>query len=309
MLRLLFLSLFVLAGPFLRADEPASGRELIGDNRFRHGFILWEPKPGQHVRYGELKGLEALSPPIWGLSQWSSKFPLDPATAVRTGSSLLCSNSAKAVAFSGEFDLLMRVNSLVEYGPRARVRSDPWVHLLVEQEFAKPARLSELARAELRVEASLTRSRNLHEGDYTPDLHAAQFQIFFTVQNHNKQSPGHGDLVWFGVPFYDNRDRFPKAFKARDFGGTEKFIFTPGGETYTRQSAHDPGWLTIEKDLLPLMREALQTAWSNGFLKGSKDFADYAIGGMNMGWELPGTFEVEMRVRSLSLKVSGLADK
>jgi hypothetical protein len=155
------------------------------------------------------------------------------------------------------------------------------------------------------VEARLTRSRNLHQGDYSPDTHAAQFQIFFTVQNRNRRSPGFGDLVWFGVPIYDNRDRFPKAFKARDFGGTAKFIFTPDGKTFTSQSAHDGAWVVIDKDLLPLMRDALATAWKRGFLKGSSDLSDYSIGGMNMGWELPGTFDVEMDIRRLSLRAEG----
>jgi hypothetical protein len=51
------------------------------------------------------------------------------------------------------------------------------------------------------------------------------------------------------------------------------------------------------------MDEALATAWAKGFLPGSKNHADYFIGGMNLGWELPGTFEVEMQVRNLSLKL------
>lgn len=296
--------LFIISIFGLWAGTPGSERQLINDSHFRHGFTLWETTPGKHVRYGELKGFEPGANPGWGLSQWSSKFPLDPMTAIRTGDQLICSNSAKCIMQSKEVDLSLALTTLPEYGPRARVRADPWVHLLVEQEFEQPPQIAKLAAATLHIEARLVRSRNLHQGDYTPDVHAAQFQIFFTVQNRNRQSPGYGDLVWFGVPIYDNRDRFPKAFKAQDFGGTAKFIFTPGGETFTTRSAHDNRWIVINKDLLPLMREALETAWSRGFLKASKDFADYAIGGMNMGWELPGTFDVEMQVRGLSLIVN-----
>lgn len=283
-------------------------RELIQDNHFHRGFVLWETRPGQHVRYGELKGVAPRGPPVWGLAQWSSKFPLDAAMATLTNGVLICSNSAKSVIVGktgtiGEA-LSLTVNSAVEYGPHARQARDPWVHLLVEQEFETPPRLADLAAAMLHVEARLLRSRNLHQGDYAPDKHAAQFQIFFTVQNRNRKSPGHGDMLWFGVPIYDNRDRFPKAFKAQDFGGTAKFIFTPGGETYAKASLHDGGWVMVGADLLPLMREALETAWSRGFLKDSKDFSDYAIGGMNLGWEVPGTFDVELQLRNLSLTVT-----
>jgi hypothetical protein len=124
------------------------------------------------------------------------------------------------------------------------------------------------------------------------------------LQNRNPNSPGYGDLVWFGVPIYDNRSRFPKAFKAQDFGGTAKFIFTPDGKEFTSRSAQDGAWVIIDKNLLPLMREALATAWARGFLKDSRDLSDYTIGGMNMGWELPGTFDVAMQVRNLSLKIT-----
>ena len=126
------------------------------------------------------------------------------------------------------------------------------------------------------------------------------------MQNRNQQSPGHGDLLCFGVPIYDNRDRFPRENKAQDFGGTAKFIFTPGGVTFTSESTHDGKWMVIDKKLLPLMDAALQAAWSRGFLSQSKRPGDYYIGGMNMGWELPGTFDVAMQIRNLSLK---LADK
>lgn len=288
------------AGP---AAEPAHDLELIQDNHFQLGFILWEPKPGQHLRYGELKGRQPDAKPVWGLSQWSSKFPLDPGLAYYSKDALVCSNTAKGIWINGQpAEFTMAVNSRAEYGEQARAQSDPWVHLLVEQEFPAPPRLASLAAAQLHVEARLLHSTNRHHGDYSPGKHAAQFQIFFTVQNRNRQSPGHGDLLWFGVPIYDNRDRFAKEFKAQDFGGTAKFIFTPGGETYATNSAHDGQWVVIEKDLLPLMREALATAWARGFLKDSKELSDYAIGGMNMGWELPGTFDVAMRVRKLSLR-------
>src|SRR5262249_51349108 len=147
-----------------------------------------------------------------------------------------CSNAAKAISLTNGI-LSMAVNSAAEYGLRARKFGDPWVHLLVEQEF-DPAPLRELGSAHLRIEARVVLAGNLHQGDYSPAVHAAQFQIFLTVQNRNPSSPGYGDMLWFGIPIFDNRDQFPKPFKGRDFGGTGKFIFTPGGEIFTSQSAH-----------------------------------------------------------------------
>lgn len=221
----------------------------------------------------------------------------------RTGEgSLLLSNAAKSITLQPPgADLGFAANSGVEYGPSSRKAGQPWVHLLVEQKFEKPPFLHTLAAAKLHLEARLLHATNLHRGDYDPGVHAAQFQLFFTLQNRNRQSPAFGDFLWFGIPVYDNRHLHPPEFKSRDFGGTEKFIFTPAGATFTPASTHDGNWIVIDHDLLPLMREALTMAWAKGFLSGSTNIADYAIGGMNMGWELPGLFDVSIETRKLSL--------
>ena len=278
--------------------------ELIPDNQFHRGFVLYEPKPGAHVRYGEMRGLETNSKPSWALLQWSSKFPFKvEASAQLADGTLIYSNAAKSVVIAPDY-FSMSLNSAVEYGPVARKGNEPWIHLLVEQQvFARPPKLSEISSAKLHVEAKLVGAQKITVAGYTPDLHAAQFQIFFTVQNLNRKSPGFGDLVWFGVPIYDDRHRIPPAFKEQDWGGTAKFIFTPDGTNYLKTSVQDGGWVVIDRDVLPLMKEALETAWGRGFLSGSKDLADYSIGGMNMGWEVTGHFEVEMRVRGLKMEL------
>ena len=127
--------------------------------------------------------------------------------------------------------------------------------------------------------------------------------MFLMLQNRNRQSPGFGKLGWFGIPLYDDRSRFPKEHKAQDFGGTAMFIFTPGGEVFADRSAHDREWIGVDKELRPLLLEALEAAWQRGFLFESRELGDYHVTGMNLGWEVPGLFEVAMQVRDLSLNV------
>jgi hypothetical protein len=150
------------------------------------------------------------------------------------------------------------------------------VHLLVQEPFADPPSLAALASARLRLQAKLFCSRFHRTEDYSPRLHAAQFQMFLTLQNRNRQSPGFGKLAWFGIPLYDDRSRFPKEHKARDTGGTAMFIFTPGGEVFTDRSAHDGEWISAAKEVRPLFLEALAAAWQRGFLRESRDVAETA---------------------------------
>ena len=90
----------MLAPGFAAAREQAEERELIRDNHFRLGFILWATEPGKHVRYGELPGLEPGANPVWGLCQWSSKFPLATGGVSKdSDGAVVYSNSAKAITF------------------------------------------------------------------------------------------------------------------------------------------------------------------------------------------------------------------
>ena len=282
--------------------------ELIRDPHFRGGFLLLDPKPGQRVLNGELAGVEPGVKPVWDLAQWSSKFPLAVAPAPRQANGALAfTNAAKHVVLGklggAEADFVLGVNASVEYGNRARQDGEPWVHLLVQQDIVEPPSLAALGAARFHIAARLLRSRAVKTPDYSPTRHAAQFQVFFTVQNRNRQSPGFGRLLWFGIPLYDDRHRIPVGHKSQDTAGSEMFIFTPAGGTFTSASAHDGDWITVDKDILPLMREALETAWARGFLTESRALADYHISGLNLGWEVPGIFDVEMQVRDLGLKV------
>jgi hypothetical protein len=140
--------------------------------------------------------------------------------------------------------------------------------------------------------------------DYTRDLHAAQFQLFLTVQNRNRESAGFGKFLWFGVPFYDDRYRTPPGHVAQDTAGSDMFIYTPPAGEFFDGSAHDMGWVRVERDLVPLFQQALDTAWQQGFLAESHRPADYRITSINLGWEVPGIFDVGMRVRNLSLRAA-----
>lgn len=290
-------------------ERGGNERELIQDARFQRGFHLLSPQPGQWVVYGQLAGPDASRKPAWYLAQWSSRFLVRAGTPARPSPGVFCwTNAAKGIVLgaprTAAADLTLAVNGLVEYSRRARRDGEPWVHLLVEPDFPDAPSQAALSAVRLQVEARLLKLEHLRTEDYSPGRHAAQFQIFLTLQNRNRASGGFGDYLWFGIPLFDDRNRFPRAHKARDTGDTGKFIFTPAGEVFTRQSAHDRDWVRGDKDLRPLLLEALAEARTRGFLRASGSPADYHLSGVNVGWEVPGLFNVAMQVRGLSLKVA-----
>lgn len=289
----------------LHAQHPT--RQLIQDPHFQNGFQLLEPKPGKLVVYGAITDAAATGKPAWQLGQWSSKYPLQPGVTTRQPEGFLCfTNIAKRVCIgepgSPEADLSFAVNASVEYGGRTRKsQAEPWVHLLAQQNIVNPPPLADLTQCLFHIEARLKRSVLYRTNEYSPSLHAAQFQIYFIVANRNSNSAGNGQYYWFGVPFYDNRSRIVPSFQAKDFGGTDKFIYTPSSSVFAAESTHDGQWVAFNKDLLPLMRDGLHAGWKAGFMPGSTNLADYRITGAFMGWEVPGNFDVEMQVRNLSV--------
>ncbi len=78
----------------------------------------------------------------------------------------------------------------------------------------------------------------------------------------------------------------------QDFGGTAKFIVMPGWKNFSDITARTTEEMgdSADRDPIPLMRAALNTAWSPWIREGLPGVpSDYYIGGVQMGWELPGS--------------------
>lgn len=293
----------IASAPFLRSASP---QPLLDDTRFERGLKVWLPAPGAHTLAGVIKPPGATGEPVWGVAQWYSHFNLANAKreALPSGASRFF-DGAKSVTFGAD-DVIFALDAHKEYGERAPEKGDAWPHLLVERDLLQHPVLPTLHAVPFHIEYRLLKSQAFHTPGWDPQRHTAQFLLYITLRNGNHDSPGYHDYLWFGVPMYDARYALPKRHTAPDKSsakkaGTGKFIFSPGGEVYATKPAKDGEWVTIDRDLIPLMRESLEAAWSAGYLLGSRRPDDYEIGNMNMGWEVTGPLDVAMQVRGLSL--------
>jgi hypothetical protein len=200
--------------------------------------------------------------------------------------------------------LTLEIRGSAEYGTKARQLGESWPHLLVEQDAVRLRALDELDEVRLRIRVRLLYSQNrMLATEYNPNLHAAQFQMFFIVKNIRPGSAERGNYYWFGVPFYDSRHDMPPAYLAADAGkkdATGKFIYTVAGAALGEASLKTGQWVALDVDLLPHIRNGLQEAGKRGYLK-SPDPHDYAVANMNLGWEIPGTFDAAVQVQDLEI--------
>ena len=287
--------------------------ELIFDRHFRRGFSALDPESGAVV--GALVPGFASGAPAWELGQWGSATTLSAASPTTLPSGAVrWEDSYGAVTLgpsgSEEADLIFRVNAFAEYGGVYRTGSETrtWPHLLGQQRLSPPGNLgpgcppiSQLTSLRFSTEARLLRDERHIGAGYDSGRHAASFLIYFTVQNLSAPgAPGYGDFLWLGLTVYDDREPRPGLYVAGD-EASGKLIYNIGLTPLTPGSLTDGAWHRLEADLLPHVRLALEAAWDRGLLTDSRDLADYRIGGMNIGWEIPGLNDAEVQVRDLSL--------
>ncbi len=284
---------------------PSDTISIIADPLFQYGLVLkraHKPSPGTLYPFGRLHEYS----PIWELAEWGSQFELSEEDRVVTDGGVSYANRGKTLSFEkldSTVAVTMGVFASKEYDS-PRVQNQAWPHLLIEQAFEEPVRIKDLDGLILRFTGRLTHvERKMNDSEYDPGLHTAQFQLFLTVQNQNPHSEHYGDFFWFGIPFYDYRHEELEVYAAQDVGkgdASGKFIYSAASKDFMEGTFHDQQWKTIEKNLLPLIIRSLEVAKERGYLPGS-DFEDFCLSGMNMGWEVPGTFNVEFEFQAFDL--------
>ena len=287
------------------APKPASGpSQLFDDLGFRKGFTVLGTKELTRVRQGVIAPTPAKAEPAWQLAQWNSRFTLAGTEPKKSEiGEIRFADRSKSVTFvpngSNGYELVLELDSAAEYD-RLRQQGEPWPHLLASQRVAGRPSLNSHDSLMFHVECRLVHMKEDRREGWSPHVHGGHFVATLSVGNGNRQAPGYGDFLWFGIPIYDTRYRFPKPHFAPD-QSHKKFIYDPGGAAYTDQSLHDGQWVTIHRDLQPMIRQGLETAWKRGFLAQSRQIEDFRLTSFSVGWEMPGIVHAAIRMRNLSL--------
>jgi hypothetical protein len=129
----------------------------------------------------------------------------------------------------------------------------------------------------------------------------------------NPESVSYGQSMWFGFSMFDTRalGGTPNGLASYDGGkedSTGLFIYMLSLQSVADQqkgSVNVPTAVVgkdvkVKVDILPYINQALKIARQNGAMKGAS--ADnLAIGSTNIGWELPGNYDVEVDISYLNM--------
>ena len=306
----------LLLPSFLLGAETGRRIPLLDDTRFQQGVVVHSPTPGKHVVVGMLTPFSetVTAEPRWNLAQWHSHFSLvDAKPEMMADAAVRYFDGAKTIVFhpkagKGTPDLAMGIDAITEYGDNIPKPGDAWPHILLERKLIGNPILTELKAVHFHIRFRIPKQEKKQTTEWIEKYHTAQFLFYMTIQNLNRDNPGYGDYYWYGVAMYDARYRHTPGHQAVDRTtekkkGTGKFIFNLPGKEYFPESAHDGEWITIDKDILPMIVQGLESAWERGYLSQSQVMADYRLSGMNIGWEVTGPMNVMAEIADFSIEI------
>lgn len=299
--------------------------EILGDNKFSTGIHLLGTDPGTDGRttYRKLDfggTAKVTERPVWEMAQWCSSYDLsdelDSGRSVekKSGDTYIYEDPAKTFKINpktGQVDLIYRASVDYADGPRDP-NSNKWSHMLLEQNFANPPLIGDVS--EVRVAMDLTFNqieKKMTDEDYIYDAHAAQLVWFITLTNQSSKYGTKGDYIWFGVPLYDDRGLAREDTVMYDKGTAHYMYGIAANKYYDNEehieysdARHDYIYLNkplkFDYNILPLFKSAFNSVQASGGMKGAR-FEDMAVTYMNMGWEIPGTFDVDVTIRNMDI--------
>ena len=290
------------------------GDELLSDVDFSQGFDVipsCHSDPSicvkiPHYRLYNPFSVEPNRTASWQIAQWASRSNLsEHGELIRDNRSrgMQWSTEDKRFILFEDLRLQLAVNAFHEYDGHYKLPDAPWVHLLVQQDIGRlhgAKSLNEITELQWNFDIQLLyMNQNIQPG-YNPNLHAAIFPIYMTIQNLIPGDPDYGKYFWLGINPYDDRVLMSPLYVNGD-AGTGSLIYSAAFSNFANQSVHSGARVHVSGDMMPFVRLGLQAACDRGFLH-SNDLSRYFVGGMNIGWEITGLNIGTIEVGNLSLK-------
>ena len=263
-------------------------------------------------------------PPCWTLAQWAARYRLgDPAVSTITETApgvfdmrcptnhFVCDTHTKTLLFD---------STTTNNYTHPRRPNEGWQHLLIETNFTdlhapdEFTHIQDLKSLCISGKVQLQKFEDHLGADFVYDLHAAQFLLYLTVHNANPASEGFGEMIWFGVNFFDNRREWTEYSADFDVGTQALMVgignrpVYPGGKSFFDPEGRiiagpDTPEYAFSIDALPMIRGAYDTARAEGYFCRTQP-EDLYVTGMNLGWELPGTYNAAMQLRDFDITVT-----
>lgn len=282
--------------------------------------------------------------PSWRLCQWATRYPFhdvfntsyemknDKKTFnyryeyVDEGR-YIYENQSKTIETNvpeGEVRLALKASECYKYD---RTAGQEWPHLLLEQylcsetDFVKATKISDSSSIRVKLDVKMNAFVDNMGERADPSLHSAMCLFYLFVANFDPNTSTFTDMLWFGIPIFDNRRVFSSEMSFADTGskesGTDKWIFNIASTEFFDMDHNlynvDTGeiifdeWKRVDVELLFLIKKAFNEARNAGYMKNAK-WENLYINGMYMGFELPGNYDIDMSFKNVDIELEKMED-
>jgi len=295
---------------------------LLADPLFQNGFKVlgMNTADGGQVGSAVFNPLDSSGRQFWNIAQWGSRYSFNDSkytTIQNLGNGVFkLKNTTKEFTVDTKTGKLTFTGLASKCYDTHRTGSEPWLHLLIEQTFkASDAKISELESVVVTLSNRLIMFEDHMGSAFNPNVHAAQFLMYFSIKNNDSNSPDYNKFIWFGFPMFDNRyewinpsSMFDKGTQALMVGIGNRVLYESNNKNNCWKNGKinaglNTEWSSFKLDVLPLIKNALNTAHKDGYLKNTS-LEQLVIAGMNLGWEIPGTYDASMEMKDFSIMVT-----
>lgn len=293
--------------------------EVLQDPTFQNGFRAL----GLSVSDGGMAGKTVFNPlstnkrQYWDLASWNSRYAFGDSrytTYHELGNGVFkYANPTKEFTVDTKNAVLTFTGIATACYDEHRTGSEPWLHLTIGQNSrTADTRIAELERLDITLSNRLLAFED-HMGDaFSINKHTAQFSLNLMVRNIDTTSPDYNQFIWLCIHLFDNRWEWCESGTMLDVGTQSLMVFTGNRVLYKDNNRNncwkngrinaspDAKWSYFSWDALPTICNALVKAQKDGYLLHTS-LDQMAITGLNIGWEIPGTYNATMQIKDFSI--------
>ena len=284
----------------------------IKDSFYTNGLKVYGTDDVNTSVSGNIYTLNEGATPTWEFGQWASEEDIY-SKGVKTVDNGVYTfeDTVKTLRLNTNTgDAYMEIRGTQEY-ESGRQEGESWPHILLQQTWYNSdlVRLADMQSLYMRMDYKVsllgeTKSHNTN----TSQLHCAQAVWYITLQNRNGDSADdYGDYIWFGLPLYDNR------YVGQTWGGysidnekdsaTGAVIYQVPTENWAPNGVlpNQEVTVSVNFDIASYAKSAFEYAKSNYGVFANTAWEDIYIGSMNIGIEIPGSYDIGISVSNLGL--------
>lgn len=304
-----------------------TNESVLSDANFVNGFGLKTPHQSpasveKHLNYEN----ENAGDYAWTIAQWWSPYDFANATLTKNDSVMNYKNTNRELEVdTSNGKITMALNGAAEYQyyedtPEdeidERLKNRAWPHFLLEQNFNSDLFLSpsevysEGGSIKVHFDVTINKVDQIKTG-----VASDCAQLLFYVSVYNRLQEGQtadeygkngARVAWVGVPILDTRYEYVDLYHALDTGmagATGHLIYSCSSKSYMGETKPTIGKkYSVTVDLLEVIHDAFIYGQSSG-LNSLYHWENLSIEYMNLGWEIPGSFDVSATFENLDIYV------